>query len=113
MLELPTKVIFATLKVKKEFEELQQGKSEDKERYDQLQEAFTVLEKNGFSGIQIKKRLIPKIYMKTFKMHNLWKYNLSGGWRLIYSIENQGDLIVAIIVEWLSHKEYEERFGYQ
>ncbi len=112
MIELPTRVIFVTLKVKKEFEDLQQGKSEDKERYVQLQEVFTVLEKNGFSGIQIKKRLISKAYLRNSNLHNLWKYNLPNGWRLLYSIENQGDITVSIIVEWLSHKEYERRFGY-
>ena len=111
-MELRTKVIFITPNVKKKFEDLQQGASEDKERYIRLQEVFTALENNAFSGIQIKKRLIPKVYLKTNNIHNLWKYNLPGGWRLLYSIENQGDLIVSIIMEWLSHKEYEKRFGY-
>ena len=111
-MQLTTRVIFITPTVKKEFEDLREGKSEDRERYNRLQEVFTLLEKNGFSGIQIKKRLIPKKYLSEFKIHNLWKCNLSDGWRLLYSIENQGNMIVSIIVEWLSHKEYEKRFRY-
>ena len=111
-MELPTRVIFATPKVKEECEALQRGKTEDKKRYDQLQEAFAAIEKNGFCGIQIKKRLMPKLYLKKFNIHNLWKCNLSDGWRLLYSIENQEGFVVSIIIEWLSHKEYDQRLDY-
>jgi len=111
-MQLTTQVIFITSTVKKEFEGLQGGKSEDRERYNQLQEVFILLEKNGFSGIQIKKRLIPKKYLSEFKIHNLWKYNLPDGWRLLYAIENQGNGVFVIIIEWLSHKDYERKFNY-
>lgn len=111
-MQLATQIIFATPKVKKEFENLQEGKSEEKERHNQLQEVFSLLKKNGFAGIQIKKRLIPKKYLDDFKIHNLWKYNLPDGWRLLYAIENQGNGVFVIIIEWLSHKDYEKRFGY-
>jgi hypothetical protein len=55
------------------------------------------LKENPFCGIAIPKRLIPKIYKRKYGINNLWKYNLPG----------------ALILEWLSHKEYERRFKYQ
>jgi hypothetical protein len=45
-------------------------------------------------------------------MDNLWKYNLSRSWRLLYSVAGDGTNIIALIIEWLPHKEYERRFGY-
>lgn len=111
-MELPSQVIFVTPQTKKSFEDLQKGKKEEKEIHQRLEEVFAVLEKNAFAGIQIQKKVIPKIYLQQHKIHNLWKYNLPDGWRLLYSIENQEGFVVSIIIEWLSHKEYERRFGY-
>jgi hypothetical protein len=70
------------------------------------------LKENPFCGIAIPKRLIPKIYIRKYGINNLWKYNLPGAWRLLYSIAGNRVKIVAIILEWLSHKEYERRFKY-
>jgi len=56
--------------------------------------------------------LIPLRYIKKYEVKNLWKYNLSKGWRLLYSIESEELIIVSIILEWLNHKEYEKRFKY-
>ncbi len=63
-------------------------------------------------GYSPPKRLIPKHYIKRYGIDNLWKYDLPKGWRLLYSIAREEILIVAIILEWLSHPEYERRFGY-
>jgi len=59
-----------------------------------------------------QKRLIPKLYIERYRINNLCKYDLPKGWRLLYSIAREEVLIVAIILEWLSHPEYERRFGY-
>lgn len=106
-MELPTQVIFASEKIKKQFEDIQ-----EKEFRKQLEEIFAQLKKNAFSGIQIPKKLIPKEYMQKYNIRNLWKYNLRNGWRLLYSIENQQEIVVSIIIEWLDHKEYERRLKY-
>ena len=49
---------------------------------------------------------------KNYGIKNLWKYNLPQGWRLLYSIVADENLIVSIVIEWLSHKDYERRFRY-
>ncbi len=71
------------------------------------------LKDDAFCGIQIPKRLIPKVYIRRYNLTNLWKYNLPLGWRLVYTVtaDNQFEVICAII-EWFNHKEYEKRFGY-
>ena len=30
----------------------------------------------------------------------------------MYSVAGDGERVVVVILEWLSHKEYERRFGY-
>lgn len=69
------------------------------------------MKKNPFCGIQIPKKLIPKIYIKNYGIDNLWKYDLPKAWRLLYSIVGNEIRIIAIVIEWLSHKEYEKDLG--
>ena len=112
-MRLPSKIKFADEMLAKSFEELAKGKYEDKKVYDWLLRAFYDLEENAFCGIQLPKKLIPRDYINKHNVHNLWKYNLPGAWRLLYSIESNQIVIVSIILEWMSHPEYERRFGYK
>ena len=110
---MKSEIVFADSKTKKAFESLRMTTTEDKKLYDSLVEAFEELEKNAFLGIQIQKRLIPREYIRKFgKLDNLWKYNLHGGWRLMYTVKKDNVLILSIILEWLDHKNYERRFKY-
>ena len=104
-----SRVQFVNEKVEKAFKKL---KREDLKMYDFIVRAFEDIEENTFCGIQIPKRLIPKAYIKKYNVKNLWKYNLPGAWRLIYSVEGNNLLIFSIILEWMNHKEYERRFRY-
>ncbi len=108
-MKLSSKIKFANEKVKEAFENL---KSSEDKLYKWLTRAFKDIEENAFCGIQIPKRLIPKLYLKQYNIKNLWKYNLPGAWRLLYSIENQEILVVSIILEWMDHKNYERKFKY-
>ena len=71
------------------------------------------LKQNAFSGIQVSKKLIPKVYLRKYRINNLWKLDLPKGWRLMYTVtvDNEVELISAIL-EWLNHKEYERKFKY-
>jgi Txe/YoeB family toxin of Txe-Axe toxin-antitoxin module len=107
--EVRSNIEFVNEQLKKAFDKL---KTEDRKMYDMISRAFNDIEDNAFCGIQIPKKLIPKEYIKKYGARNLWKYNLPGAWRLIYSIRGRNLLIFSIILEWLDHKEYERRFGY-
>ena len=61
---MKSEIKFADEKVQKNFEELKNSKTEDKKLYKWICRAFEDLEENGFSGIRIQKRLIPKVYLK-------------------------------------------------
>jgi len=107
-----SEIKFADEKVKESFEELKDPKNEEKKLYKWICRAFEDLENNGFGGVRIQKKLIPKIYIDKYGIDNLWKYDLPQGWRLIYSIARGEIKIVSIILEWMNHREYERRFKY-
>ncbi len=75
-MKLPSKIKFADDKVKKAFEKLEEGKTEDTQLHEFLVRAFEDIEKNAFWGTRISKKLIPKEYKKKYEIDNLWKYNL-------------------------------------
>jgi len=103
----PCEVQFADEKIQKSFEEL-----DEKPLKDQLEKALSDIEENPFCGIQIPKRLIPQEYISKYNSKNIWKYNLPGAWRLIYSIQGGKAIIVTIILDWMDHKTYEKKFKY-
>lgn len=111
-MKIPSKIQFADDKVKKTFESLKSSNEIEKGLYRWLIRAFKDIERNAFCGIQIPKRLIPKQYLRKYKVHNLWKYNLPNAWRLLYSIESNKLIVVAIILEWIDHKKYERKLKY-
>jgi len=105
-------VYFGDESLKASYEGLKDSEVEDKMLYKWISRAIDDLEENAFCGIQIPKKLIPKIYINKYKIDNLWKYDLPKGWRLIYSVAGDGVCIISIILEWMDHKNYERRFNY-
>jgi len=106
-------VHFGDEKLKLSYDQLKDSKVEDKILYKWISRAIDDLSDNAFCGIQISKRLIPKIYTKKYGIDNLWKYDLPKGWRLIYAVADGDICIISIILEWMDHKNYEKRFGYR
>ena len=77
-----------------------------------LDQALDRISADAFCGIQVPKKLIPKDYHKRHgPLENLWKYNLTRSWRLMYTVASDGDTI-AVFIEWLDHTDYNRRFGY-
>jgi len=108
-MQLSSKIQFCDEKTKKLFESLE---TENFGLYCNLLKAFSEIEKNAFCGIRIPKRLMPHDYVVNYNIHNLWKYNLPNAFRLLYSVESDGVLVLAIILEWFNHKNYERKFNY-
>jgi hypothetical protein len=106
------KIFFADEKVRKEYERLENS-SEYSELYRHIKNALEDIKENPQRcGIAIQKRLIPNFYKK-YGINNLFKYDLPAGWRLLYSIGKEGIEVIAIVLEWMKHKDYEKRFGYK
>ena len=110
---IASEVKFGDENLKKAYLELESGKFEDKQLKEWLDRARNDLQKNAFCGIQIPKRLIPKEYHQKYgTLTNLWKYNLPNSLRLIYTIKRDEVIVLSVVLEWMTHKEYEKRFGY-
>lgn len=109
---MKSNIKFADLKVKDSFISLSHSDDAGRQLRDWIVRAREDIQENCFCGIRIKKELIPEIYIRKYCINNLWKYDLPRGWRLMYSISGGEVEIIAIILEWLSHKEYEKRFKY-
>jgi len=103
---------FIDKKLKKQFENLKSKRFQDQELYKFIDRAMDDMKNNPSCGTKITKKLWPKIYIQKYKITNLWKYDLPGGWRLIYTIDVDEVKILNIILEWMTHKEYEKRFKY-
>ena len=106
------KVVFASIKLKSKFETLKEGKFEDKQLYQYIIGAKEVLKQNPKAGDKIPHKLWPKIYKQKYNITNLWRYELPGAWRLVYTIKMDEITILNVILEWFTHKEYDRRFHY-
>ena len=112
-MEIKTEVRFGNEHLKKAYNELNNRTFQEALLKKWLDRAIGDLEINAFCGTQIPKKLIPKEYeIKFGTIHNLWKYDLPNGWRMIYTIKKDKVVVLSIILEWLNHKDYEKRFKY-
>ncbi len=103
------KVVFANDKLEKDFLSLNEKDWLKKA----IIRAINNLRENVFCGERIKKELIPIEYIKNYGIDNLWRRPLPKGWRLVYSlIVTEDKRILAVIIEYFDHKNYEKRFGY-
>ena len=106
-------VVFVDDETKESFDKLKSGKFEDKQLYESINRALDDLKINPFAGIRTPKKLWPKEYIQKYLINNLWKYDLPNGWRLIYTIKGAEVEIIAVILEWLEHKDYDRKFHYR
>ena len=106
------KVAFIDKKTEEAFNSLESGKYEEKQLYNLIARAKDDLRKNPHLYTRIPNRLIPKAYIRKYGINNLWKYDLPNAWRLLYTITGTEVMILSVILEWMSHKDYEKRFGY-
>jgi hypothetical protein len=107
-----TEIYFADKKVEKTFNELKFDSANSK-LYKFIKRAIEDIRETPGCGIAIPKNLIPKIYIRKYGINNLFKYDLPSGWRLLYSLEEGTIEVMAIVIEWMHHKDYERRFGYR
>lgn len=87
-------------------------RTEDRRVFAMLERATGVLAENPYAGDRIRRQQIPAGCGRRYgPLENLWEYNLSQCWRLVYTVARDGGIIV-VVLEWFSHDEYERRFNY-
>jgi len=66
-----------------------------------------------FAGQPVQRKKFPKCYIDKHEIRNLYVLNLDSSRRLTYTLLFDGVGVSVNILEiFLSHKEYEKRFGY-
>tara|TARA_Y100000310_G_C20043351_1_gene517191 strand:- start:83 stop:457 length:375 start_codon:yes stop_codon:yes gene_type:complete len=64
-------------------------------------------------GIHIPRIVISKAVVSRYGTDRLWKIDLVGYWRLIYTITGDEVKIIAFVLEFMNHKKYDKIFGYR
>ncbi len=65
------------------------------------------------AGDNIGKDRIPRDLRRRFGIENLWRAELPGGWRILYTIVSRVDVRPEVrILRILTHKEYDRLLGY-
>ncbi|MFH1307132.1 MAG: hypothetical protein ABIH83_05785 [Candidatus Micrarchaeota archaeon] len=108
------KIVFADEKTHSAYLKLKNSRfAYERKMHSLISEAIGEIKTNPFCGVEVPHKLIPREYFRKYGVDNLWKYNLSKEWRLIYSNIGDDVQILSVILEWFdSHKKYERRFGY-
>jgi mRNA-degrading endonuclease RelE of RelBE toxin-antitoxin system len=92
-----------------------QQRSEGKDNTEEMQLLRSIEQKkelikaNPFYGDNIEKKKIPKSY----NVQNLWRVELTGYWRLLYTIKGDQVEIVCFVLEIVDHERYDRIFGYK
>ncbi|KKH48123.1 hypothetical protein DU72_17360, partial [Methanosarcina mazei] len=63
----------------------------------------------------IPKRLIPSEYKTKYGVNNLFRVELPGFWRMLYTLTagNSGVETLVIVIDIIDHKKYDKVFGYK
>ncbi len=64
-------------------------------------------------GRHIPRRNVPKQAVMRYKTDRLWKLDLVGFWRMIYTITGDQVKIITFILEIMDHDRYNKVFGYK
>ena len=100
---------YADEKIKNSFEKL---KSKDESLLRHIKNALENIKEDPTCCIKISKRLIPKEWVKKYRINNLYKYNLPNAWRLFYSLIGNDVEVIAILLGCMNHRDYERKFRY-
>ena len=92
-------------------EQIKQGKenSEEIQLLKSIKQKTEFVKANPFYGDNIPKNLIPKDY----NVGNLWRVELTGYWRMLYTIKGDQIEVICFILEITDHDRYNKIFGYK
>lgn len=74
-----------------------------------------LIKANPHYGSPIAKNLIPKEYVVKYGVTNLFHVELSGFWRMLYTLTNDEMEIeiIAFVLDILDHNQYNKKFRYR
>ncbi|MBU1321461.1 MAG: hypothetical protein KKF46_03815 [Nanoarchaeota archaeon] len=69
-----------------------------------------LIKANPFYGDCIAKKKIPNMH---YNVQNLWRVELTGYWRMLYTIKGDEVQIICFVLDILNHNKYNKFFGYR
>jgi hypothetical protein len=98
----------------RDYKKLEESRrTEDQQLYRAINQAFAILKETPDAGKHIANDRIPMEYIRRYGSGvNFWKYDILGSWRLIYTTGRDEGVFLVILIEWMSHDDYERRFRY-
>lgn len=75
-------------------------------------DAGNILKENPFAGDQVPVRLTPRRYKRKYAVTFVYRYRQPEGYRLIYTLARRENVFIVVLVDMLTHKEYERVFNY-
>lgn len=102
--------VFLEIKVN----ELYSSLSEEDAFKKAIDKGLDALKENMFAGETVRKRQIPKYYIKKFGINNLYRLKLDRKRRCCYTIVADREGFKVIVLEvFPDHKSYNKRFSYR
>ena len=86
--------------------------AKDDKFYKEIDGVLESIKDNPQIGDRIQYEKIPKCYISGYNAPNLFRVELSDGWRLVYSFTGKQGQKIVYVLEIFDHKDYEKRFGY-
>lgn len=83
--------------------------SENQQLLKSIKQKIELIKINPQYGSSVPKKLIPSKY----PIDNLWIVDLTGYWRMIYTVKGSQIEILCFILEIIDHKKYDKLFGYR
>ena len=94
--------------------ELYSSLSEQDDFRKAIDRGLDALKENMFAGEIIRKRQIPKCYVRKFGVNNLYRLKLDRKRRCCYTLVADREGFKVIVLEvFPDHKSYNRRFGYR
>ena len=81
--------------------------------FNSINKKIELLKQNPQHGVHIPKNRIPGDYILRYEVNNLWKINLAGAFRMVYTIRGSEVEIISLILDILNHRSYEKKFKYK
>lgn len=83
--------------------------SESQQLLKSITQKIELIRSNPQYGDSVPKKLIPK----SFPVDNLWVVDLSGFWRMLYTLKGSQVEILCFVLEICDHAKYDRIFGYR
>ena len=78
-----------------------------------IKQKIDFIKANPFYGDNIAKGIIPKEYVAKYNAKNLWRVELTNYWRMLYTIKGDQVEVICFVLDIISHKDYDKKFGYR